>query len=303
MTLTLPSKRLLDVKWKVRIPSRILIAYASKGLTVPDGGWSARTFGRNGKQLIKVLVRLAKITQRKAVPHVAKIAKSIFTRQTQAVIDRVTGNYLRPGYGIRSATLLDRVTIDHEQIWLEAIEEVFGSAALESTLEFVPTLRSVMDQGFSKTQSMMGVKVHRGDPAIIARRVQGIAERVVGVSATTKKRLASVIRRSIDDGLTVSETATELLSVSAKINEARAMCIARTELSNAYTQGAIEAYKQSPTLTHVSVIGCEARESNGPLYRGEPTCNIEDVPVSESDQLEWHPNHTGCLIPSKFKDE
>ena len=49
-------------------------------------------------------------------------------------------------------------------------------------------------------------------------------------------------------------------------------------------------------------IGCEAREAGSPTYRGESTCNIEDVPVSDADKLRFHPNHTGTMVPSKFRE-
>ena len=55
-------------------------------------------------------------------------------------------------------------------------------------------------------------------------------------------------------------------------------------------------------ITHVSVIGCEAREPGSPQYRGESTCNIQDVPINDADKLEFHPNHTGTIVPSRFRN-
>ena len=55
----------------------------------------------------------------------------------------------------------------------------------------------------------------------------------------------------------------------------------------------------------VSVIGCEAREPNSPKFDGESTCNFADLEIERLDEflaVGFHPNHTGVLVPSGFKD-
>ena len=85
-------------------------------------------------------------------------------------------------------------------------------------------------------------------------------------------------------------------------NASRINTIARTETNNAWTRGSVASFQESTTLSHVSVIGCEAREPNSPQYRGESTCNVQDVPVEDAGLLDFHPNHTGTIVPSRFRE-
>jgi hypothetical protein len=119
-----------------------------------------------------------------------------------------------------------------------------------------------------------------------------------------------VIRSSIADGHTVAETAKVLEERMPKIAAARIRTIARTETMMAWTEGSIASLQQSGVVTHVSVIGCESREEGSwgrPsfqqfMYRGEGTCNIQDVPIADAHLLNFHPNHTGSVVPSRFKE-
>jgi hypothetical protein len=54
------------------------------------------------------------------------------------------------------------------------------------------------------------------------------------------------------------------------------------------------------TILTVSVVGCQMREPKGPVFHGESTCNIEEVSVYDMDLLEFHPNHTGTIVPAEF---
>jgi hypothetical protein len=73
-------------------------------------------------------------------------------------------------------------------------------------------------------------------------------------------------------------------------------------MGKAADAGAAAAYKSNPAITYVSVVGCQAIEPGIPTYHGIPTCNIQNVPVHDCDKLEFHINHTGCIVPSGFKD-
>ena len=101
----------------------------------------------------------------------------------------------------------------------------------------------------------------------------------------------------------MAETAKYLRGNFPERSRNRISTIARTELGQAADEGRKQSMKDLGTVTHVSVIGCEAREAASPTYRGESTCNIEDVPIGDMDTLEFHINHTGTIVPSRFAGE
>src|SRR5437588_11165492 len=105
--------------------------------------------------------------------------------------------------------------------------------------------------------------------------------------------------------MSVSETAGLLERELPPIFGNRALTIARTELNSAWSLGAANSFLQSETLTHISVIGCEAREPRSPHFLGESTCIYPDLPVHQLDEflaIGFHPNHTGNLVPSRFRN-
>ena len=74
--------------------------------------------------------------------------------------------------------------------------------------------------------------------------------------------------------------------------------IARTEMGMAADEGAKASMVNSEVVTHCSVIGCESSTDHPTLGIN---CNIENVPIEDVDKIEFHINHTGTWIPSKFK--
>jgi len=136
----------------------------------------------------------------------------------------------------------------------------------------------------------------------LAREARDIAQRITGINDTTRKQFERAIQNAIGQGMTVTETAQFLVDKFPDMAESRIRTIARTELNGAYAKGSVASYLQSDVVAHVSVIGCEAREPGSPTYRGESTCNIQDVPVVDADNLQFHPNHTGTIVPSGFRE-
>jgi hypothetical protein len=288
---------------------RLILAVGGKALVIPPGGWTAQNFVQHGGPMIRTMSYIAKLTQRRAVPGMAKAIYAIMRKQLDEVIARVTRTRAR------SASMkADEISIDigqNEHLWAQVMDDVFKAAGLEIEVTVLPTITSVMGQGYSKVGMLLS---QEADPAInpaIARQARAIAQQVTAINDTTRKQMEKVIRSSIDQNLTVSETATAMQNELPGLFGNRALTIARTELNRAWTQGAVQSFQSSSTLTHISVIGCESREEDRwqqpsfaqYLYRGEGTCNIEDVPVGDAGDLVFHPNHTGNMVPSKFRNE
>jgi hypothetical protein len=281
--------------WKIHLPTRVLIDAVGKGLEVPEEGWTARTFARQGRLLILTLNRIAKMTQRRAAPYIARTANAIFARQLDKVIARATGKSAKTSF-------LEIAGITHEGLWTQAINEVFEEEGIAALAELVPPIQSVMGQAYSRTGILLGQESDPQFSMTIAQKSREIAQRIVGINDTTRDLFRRTIQRAIDDGLTVTETAERLRDMMPHFSASRINTIARTETNNAWTRGSVASFQEIKTLSHVSVIGCEAREPSSPQYRGESTCNIEDVPVEDAGLLDFHPNHTGTIVPSRFRE-
>lgn len=300
--------------WKIDLPAGVVLKAVSGGLKVPPDGWHAGTFDRHGAKLIKAIVRLQRVTYKKAVPHVARKAMEVFQGQLKDVVAKVLKRAGKKDLDLSGVSAdPNQVSIEismasQEALWAQAIQEVFSETSGELVVDLIPPIHSVMGQAYNRVSVLMGQEASQAGNALIARQAQGIASKIVNINDTTREMFQQAIRGAIDDGLSVTETASRLEQVMTGFNRTRINTIARTELSRAFTKGSIAAFQESDTLTHVSVIGCESREEDRwgtPsyqqfMYRGESTCNIQDVPVDDADKLNFHPNHTGTMIPSRF---
>ena len=298
--------------------NRLITAVHGSKFTPPPGGWNAGSFGREGHDLIVTLTRVAKITQRQTVPEVRAAFLRLLSFQVAEVIRRVkfrigitSAPEFHGKYLLASSDRKAEVTISiaqHANLWEQAIREVFAEQGDDTVKVMTPPLQSVMAQGYSRTSIMLGTEVDPEASHGIARRAQEMAREIVSINDTTRDQIQRTVDASIQKGDTVADTTGALIQKVNEISPARSLTIARTETMNAWTDGSIQSFKESGTLTHCSVIGCESRERerwNSPsyqqfMYRGESTCNIQDVPTPELDQLNFHPNHTGVLVPSRF---
>lgn len=294
--------------WKHPLPAGVIIKLIAPSLEIPRGGWTAAEFARQGPLLLRAMVRAQRIATKKAFPYVAAKATELFRRQLEAIIGKVMRRV-----GARSAK--DPVTITiglpaNEEIWRQAIQEVLAEEGIQAALDLVPPIQSVMAQAYSRVTTLMGQAQTLAGNQRIAREAREVAARITRIHDTTREVLDRQVRQAIQEGLTVQETAARLRDVVPELNHARVNMITRTELSNAWQQGSLQSFQESETLTHVSVIGCESRERERwgqpsyqrYLYRGESTCNIQDVPIQDAGQLQFHPNHTGTLVPSRFRN-
>jgi hypothetical protein len=266
-------------------------------LEIPAGGWTAAAFARHGVSLIRTMARVAQITQRKAIPFVAKSSVKIFTLQINEIARRVENRF-----GIRKSTILK---IDVQAAFDQAIAEVFADTGWMTQAELMPPIQSVMAQGYDKTARLLAQEADAANSPAIARHAQEIAAKVTRVNETTRTQIRQTVERSLDRNATVADTIGDLRAAVPDLTHGRSMTIARTELNNAWTQGSAQAFRENHQITHLSVIGCEAREERSPHYHGQSTCNFDDLPIHDLDvflSVGFHPNHTGTLIPSGFRE-
>lgn len=283
--------------WRSPFTTEELLHHFGKGLEIPKGGWTRATFADDGKRLILAMHRTARLAQKKAIPFVAGHVEKMLNNHVSRVISKV-----RARRGAKADAIL--LNVD-EAIWLQAIDEVFREAGAEVVLEVVPALQSVMSQGYSKTSVMLGQRPEVDTNARIASQAREVAAKITRINDTTRRQVEDTVRRSVADGMTVSETAEKLRERMEGLNHNRSMTIARTELNNVWTQGAASAFEESSTLTHLTVIGCEAREAHSPHYKGQSTCNYPNLPRAELNAflaVGFHINHTGSLVASGFRD-
>ena len=301
--------------FRVRLGARELVALNVK-VTPPEGGWDADSFRRDGVQLIKGLTRLAKVVQRTAGAALARVLRRIMVAQVEEAIRRGEPRVLRVARlrgaeveGTKVMEVLLSVATD-EDIWAKALDEVLRETGLEFALEVVPPIQSAAVQGLAKTSLAIGSDVSHVTESFTKAEVTRIGRRIVGINETTRTKFRQIIRGAIKEKLTVPETAKRLRQKMVGFTRNRINTIARTEVQSAWTRGAVQSMQASEVITHVSVIGCESREEKlwgKPsyqqfMYRGESTCNIENVPVGEANLLNFHPNHTGVVVPSRFRD-
>lgn len=286
--------------------ARFVAAVGGKALIIPPEGWRAGTFRLHGRAMIAAMHRAALITQRQQQSGIVRDTARAFTKQIEEVIRRFES---ASGFGRRNVKVSGDIFLPaHEDLVLEILNDVLRETGAEVTAEILPGIRSTLDQGYSKTSIFLAQDPKMRDNPNLQRRARELAARITNISETTRKRFQTVLKQSVRERLSVPQAVKLIREKLPKIQANRALTIARTELNRAWTDGAIQAFQESKTLTLVSVIGCESREEDrwdSPsyqpyLYRGESTCNIQDVPVADADKLEFHINHTGTLVPSGF---
>jgi hypothetical protein len=190
---------------------------------------------------------------------------------------------------------------ENEEIWKTAIEEVLGTDAdVRLVVSYTPIVQSVAARANSRVALFLGDTEPPQASVNILRRAQAMATQVTRINETTRNNLARTITQALAEGQTVAETVQTIKRAIPEIAESRIPTIARTEIGNAVDAGTKEALKNSTAVTHVSVVGCKAREANSPQIDGFSTCNYQDLPKERIEELIFHPNHTGAIVASGF---
>lgn len=187
--------------------------------------------------------------------------------------------------------------------WTKIIGEVFkddNDIVIEKAV--LPDIQSLVAQGAEKTAAAMGTPMPpKFTQDVLTPMANTLARRVTGVNETTRLNISRIVEKAQAEGLGVRDTVVQIKKEMPDIAEWRAQTIARTELANAYTKGSLEVLKRSPNLTHISVVGCDGVNDSDNFFDGRHTCNIKMVPITRVDELTWHPNHTGTVVPAAFK--
>jgi len=193
---------------------------------------------------------------------------------------------------------------------MSALDDVMREEQLGFVQQNSTIIQSAAASSYDTTRKLLSVPEDSGEArraraaqGAMNQRVQRVASRITNMTQTTRNQFRSTLVRAIQDGETVAGTAKIMRERFPQMSRNRISTIARTELGQAADEGRKQGLKDNGAVTHVSVIGCEAREANSPTYRGESTCNVEDVPIEDIEELEFHPNHTGTIVPSRFKGD
>jgi hypothetical protein len=293
--------------------TRFLQVVSGKTIVIPPDGWHAHNFAVHGASMIKTLHRAAQITQRRSWPEIARISVKIFRKQLDKVIALVekrhgTRRSLSGKIGFEltgGPSFVDVAFENNEALWLQALNEVFAETGNELSAELMPPIQSVMAQGYSKTNLLLGQTAAEDISVTVAKQSRGIAQKITKINQTTRNKFEEIITDGIGENLTVTEIARSLQEQLPAINQSRTLTIARTESMAAWNQGSVASFKESKTLTTLDVIGCQAREENSPQWKGESTCNATNIPIQEIDEfmaIGFHINHTGTLVASGFRN-
>jgi hypothetical protein len=143
--------------------------------------------------------------------------------------------------------------------------------------------------------------VRKEQAALINRKADKLCRKVTRISKTSRRRMRIFFEEHIKAGDTVKEMIEAMKREFPRVAKDRAARIVRNELSVAANEAQIMSFVGSRSVTHCSVIGCQAVEDNSPTFRGFHTCNLRNVPVGDLDEVEFHIGHTGSWIPTGFR--
>lgn len=279
--------------------------------------FTTRSFFLPGAKAAPATIRNAALMRRQAALGRAerRKAEKRFKPLLRDLFDWVATETIRRGMrraGLRRVEEPAVVGLDVWGAFNTALNDVMRDWPQEAVTALLPEIMNTARRGYEATARSMGDEV-LNDRIEAAMRGSGpkIANRITSIGETTRERFRTVIQKAADEGVSPAGLAEEMYERFNEVSVNRIPTIARTEMMNAYNDGSVVAFQGSSTVTHVSVIGCMSRERDrwgDPgwaqfMYRGESTCNIEDVPVAECHLLNFHYNHTGCMVASKFRSD
>jgi hypothetical protein len=295
--------------WKL-----VALVAAANRLHLPPGGWNASNFAKYGPAMVATLHRVARLSILPVQRRITNIVHRRFLTQVGKLVESARSKSFTPlatKAQIHFHPPEGNLTPDE---WAKLINDALADEDVKLVAELEPAEQSIISQGYSRTAGLIQVPEQRGINEIIAREAKQVAAQVTRINETTRRQMEQVIRKSIANGDSVTDTARALHEDFPSVLGHRSVTIGRTESMRAWNQGSVRAFQGSGAVTHVSVIGCTSREYGSwftPSYlqymfnagRGlESTCNIQDVLVTDADKLNFHPNHTGTIVPSKFRN-
>lgn len=85
----------------------------------------------------------------------------------------------------------------------------------------------------------------------VVETIAGLMTRVKSITGTTKEDVRAIIANGVDAGLSTEQIGAKIREAAPELSKSRAWTIARTETADAYSRGALLAYKESGVVTHV----------------------------------------------------
>lgn len=309
----------LGAKPKYHFLTNSEVFQRSRKSYVPAEGWKTPMMkGRNGKALANDLIKFQRQVRARSVQRISVLMGKRMRRIIQKVVTKGRKQVSERG---QSGWTYGKKDYEQEkEIWLNTIADVMDEEDTELQdelfLEYQATAKEVAG-GFSKLLgfALLGTLVRS-----LIRAAKDIAKIVSRINRTTTKQLEGVVSSTLVANQAPAETGDEVdtlitpvtqgLSVATQLEErgqnlltSRVATISRTESTTIVNSAASSCLVESGRVLTVQVVGCEAIEPNIPEYNGVPTCNITGVPVEDADKLEFHPNHTGYIVPETFSDE
>ena len=141
--------------------------------------------------------------------------------------------------------------------------------------------------------------------------IQRLASKVTHVSETTRAKLREVLDDGIRRGLSPTAIADGAIDQGyfgirgvfdahwkhGRFAQHRSQLIARTESARAMDQSNVAVYKGLGVQV-CDVIGCE----DNSIWPGQKYgCNSQNIPIDEANKIQFHPNHTGMVVPRLAK--
>ena len=297
MNLVLPE----PVAFHRPLPQRVIVA-RYRDSHVPAGGWT-KSLPVERRTLRRDFMRMKRHLMIDGQRELSAFLRKFIRERVELVADRLES--LRKASPLHATKAETSFSLGaNEGTWREVIAEILGpDANVELVQQYTPIVQSTASRAYDRTATFLGEQSDNAGRNAVFRRSQTMARQVTRINETTRDRLVSKLEQAMADGLTLPETAAMLRdSGISEIEAGRIPTIVRTEIGRACDEGTKEAMKESSTIKTVMVVGCTSVEPHIPTFDGRPTCNITGVPVERIDELEFHPNHTGCLIPETFTD-
>jgi len=266
----------------------------------PPEGWNSDNFrSQAGLRLLRDLTSAQARWKQRGIRAYKRVWTKLFSDMMNS-IERDAMNAHRRRGGKASVTVNP---MGDQALWGTAIDRALRELGIDATVQVTPIIENTTTGLQDEVTSLFyGRRPTKTEIRRLKPKSSDIAKQVTNISDTTRARLQREIQRAIDDRLTIVETVQRLRKRFPQIATNRIPTIARTEMGRAADRATIMTLQQQDVVTHVSVVGCRAIEKNSPVYKGIPTCNIQDVPIEDAGQLTFHPNHTGTIVSSRFRD-
>lgn len=293
-----------------RLSSNALFVRYRKA-SVPEGGWTNENFvGSRADALVTDIVNVRRVAVARGIRAMAPELTKWFNSTVNEIIRNALDGWRRV-LDVETRSLSECgtkaevvINVDaHEQMWAEAIEQELARAGSTVQIAVESHVTSIADEVFGKVSISLGYEPTPQDLRLHRGRIANRVKKVKRINDTTRTRLRNTIGNAIRKGEPPGAVADIIRKRMPSIASNRAMTIARTELGQSADEATLLLMTQGGVVTHISVIGCEKIERSGPHLAGIPTCNIRNVPISLEGDLQFHPNHTGAIVPAAFKRE